>query len=80
MKRWFKIIPDENSSIDYAVINNSTGEKEAIIARNCGHGGSERYIRFVRNPGNGNCWEAALYHRYFPNLKEVSRYYDCVNH
>ena len=77
MKRWFTIIPD--GSIDYAVVNNSTGEKEAIIAKT-GRGGAERYMRFIRNENNGGCWEAALYHRYFPNLKEVGHYYECVNH
>ena len=81
MKRWFKIIPDENNTFDYVVVNISTGEKESLILRNfTGKGRQEKYIRFIRNANNGNCWEAALYHRYFQNLDEVRHYYDCVHH
>jgi len=79
MKRWFKIVRDEGT-YDYMVINANTGEKEALIMRyHTGKGGPEKYIRFIRNP-DGNCWEKALYHPFFANLKEVSHYYDCVNH
>lgn len=77
MKRWYSIIPD--GTMDYAVVNNETGKTEAIIAK-ANRSGPEKYMRFVRNPANGNCWEAALFHRFFPNLTEVRHYYDCVHH
>lgn len=75
MTTWFKIIPD--GSIDYAIVNRATGETEAIIAKSS-ESGREKYVRFVQD-GAGN-WEPALYHRYFPSLKEVRHYYNLVNH
>lgn len=67
--KWYKMV--EDGSCDYAIINRSTGEKEAIIARNFGC--SIRWVRFVKGPTG---WEEAKYACGFTSLKSVKEYYD----
>ena len=80
MKKWYKIVPDGSS--DYAVVNNGTGETEAIIAkvhhRVTGFRHPIRWIRFTKGPDGS--WQEALFASGFTSLQAVREYYDKVNH
>lgn len=72
MKKWYQMVPD--GSCDYAIVNRTTGETEAIIARNHGHRG---WIRFVKGSSGG--WEISCIRSWFNTLADVRAYYDSVH-